>query len=251
MYHAFIFLPLYNGLVGLMDALPWIDVGMAVILFTVIVRLIIFPLSKNAILTQVRMKEVEPEANKIKLEYAKDKQAQGMKIMELYKSKGIRPFSGVLLLIIQLPILLALISVFYKIIPTIDHSLLYPVVLDHLPATLKTNFLGFMDLTKPSLILSVITAVIQFFQMHFSLASRQQRAVTAQNKAAGKAPAPDLAGSMNTQMKFFLPVIAFASTYWIIPVKFPQAASVIAIYWSVSSLFTLGQEIYIRKRHLK
>jgi membrane protein insertase Oxa1/YidC/SpoIIIJ len=52
-------------------------------------------------------------------------------------------------------------------------------------------------------------------------------------------------------MKYFLPLIAFASTYWIIPAKFPQAAAVIAIYWSVSSLFTLGQELYIRKRHLE
>ena len=104
MYNTFIFKPLYNGLVGLMDLLPWIDVGIAVILFTIIVRLIIFPLSKNALLTQVRMKEVEPEANKIKAEYANDRQKQGLKVMELYKSKGIKPFSGVLLLIIQLPI---------------------------------------------------------------------------------------------------------------------------------------------------
>lgn len=249
MYHQFIFLPLYNGLVGLMDLLPWIDVGIAVILFTIIVRLIIFPLSKNAILTQVRMKEVEPEANKIKAQYATDKQAQGLKVMELYKSKGIHPFSGILLLIIQLPILLALISVFYKITPTIDPTLLYSFI--HVPMA-KPLLLG-LDLTKPSLILSLITAVIQFFQMHYSLASRQQRTATALNKQqnpGAKNPA-DLASSMNNQMKYFLPLIAFASTYWIIPAKFPQAAAIIAIYWSVSSLFTLGQELYIRKRHLE
>jgi YidC/Oxa1 family membrane protein insertase len=163
LYHEIIFQPLYNGLVGLMDLLPWIDVGLAVIIFTVIVRLIIFPLSKQALITQVRMKEVEPEANEIKAKYAKDKQAQGLKVMELYKSKGIHPFSGVLLLIIQLPILLALISVFYKIIPNIDTTLLYqPFIYDpHASATL----LG-LDLLKPSLILSLVTAVIQFFQMH-------------------------------------------------------------------------------------
>jgi YidC/Oxa1 family membrane protein insertase len=237
-YHEFIFRPLYNGLVGLMDLIPWIDVGIAVVIFTVIVRLIIFPLSKQALITQVKMKEVEPEANKIKADYAKDKQAQGLKVMELYKSKGIHPFSGVILLIIQLPILLALISVFYKIIPTIDASLLYSFI--HVPLA-KPSLLG-LDLTKPSLILSLVTAVIQFFQMHYSLASRQQRATP-------KSSTPNMANAMNTQMKFLLPIIAFASTYWIIPVKFPQAAAIIAIYWSVSSLFTLGQELYIRKRH--
>ncbi len=246
LYHQFIFLPLYNGLVGLMDLLPWVDVGIAVIIFTIIVRLIIFPLSKSALVTQVKMKEVEPEANKIKADYADDKQTQGLKVMELYKSKGIHPFSGVLLLFIQLPILLALISVFYKITPTIDPSLLYSFV--HMPDA-KPYLLG-LDLLKPSLVLSLITAIIQFFQMHFSLASRQQRAANTQKSPSSKGSTPDLASSMNTQMKYLLPILAFASTYWIIPARFPQAASIIAIYWSVSSLFTLGQELYIRKRHL-
>ena len=55
---------------------------------------------------------------------------------------------------------------------------------------------------------------------------------------------------MNSQMKYLMPVLAFASVYWIIPAKYPQAATIIAIYWSVSTLFTLGQELYIRKKHL-
>jgi YidC/Oxa1 family membrane protein insertase len=233
-----------------MDFLPWIDVGIAVILFTVIVRLIIFPLSKSALLTQIRMKAVEPEAVAIKAQYSTDRQTQGLKLMELYKSKGIRPFSSIVLLFVQLPILFALISVFYKIIPTIDPTLLYSFV--HVP--IVKPFLFGLDLVKPSLILCLITAVIQYFQMHYSLASRQYRDTIAKN--GGKAPIPtdfasSMSNSMNTQMKYMLPVIAFVSTYWLIPVSFPQAASIIAIYWSVSSLFTLGQELYIRKKHLK
>jgi membrane protein insertase Oxa1/YidC/SpoIIIJ len=51
-------------------------------------------------------------------------------------------------------------------------------------------------------------------------------------------------------MKYMLPVLAFVSTYWLIPARYPEAASIIAIYWSVSALFTLLQELYIRKRHL-
>lgn len=249
MYNTFIFKPLYNGLVGLMDLLPWIDVGIAVILFTIIIRLIIFPLSKNAVLTQVKMKEVEPEVNKLKAQYANDRQAQGLKVMELYKSKGIKPFSGILLLIVQLPILLALISVFYKIIPKIDPTLLYSFI--HVPV-IKPFLLG-LDLTKPNIILALITAVIQYFQIHYSIASRQHREMIAKN--GGSLPttadfASNMANTMNTQMKFMLPAIAFVSLYWLIPVQFPQAASIIAIYWSISSLFTLGQELYIRKKHL-
>jgi YidC/Oxa1 family membrane protein insertase len=251
MYNQFIFLPLYNGLVGIMDLIPGVDVGIAVIIFTIIVRLILYPLSKSALLTQVRMKEVEPEANKIKAQYANDRQTQALKVMELYKSKKIKPFSGVLLLIIQLPILLALISVFYKIIPTIHPELLYGFL--HVPMSSPT-LLG-LDLTHKNLILALLTAVIQFFQMHYSLASRQQRTMalnaprTPGNKG-DKLDTTQFANNMNTQMKFMLPIIAFASVYWLIPARFPQAAAIIAIYWSVSSLFTLGQELYIRKKHL-
>ncbi|MEI8327890.1 MAG: YidC/Oxa1 family membrane protein insertase [Candidatus Taylorbacteria bacterium] len=248
MFHNYIFLPLYNGLIGIMDILPGIDVGLAVIIFTVIIRLILFPLSKSSVLTQVRMKAVEPEANRIRAQYATDKQTQALKIMELYKEKKVKPFSGILLLIIQLPILLALISVFYKIIPTIDPTYLYSFI--HVPVV-KPTLLG-LDLTSKSLVLAIITAIIQFLQMHFSIASKQAAATgSALANKGGKPDSAQMANMMTTQMKWFLPIIAFASVYWIIPATYPQAAAVIAIYWSVSSLFTLFQEIYIRKRHIK
>jgi YidC/Oxa1 family membrane protein insertase len=240
-----IFTPLYNLLVGIIDFIPGIDLGVAVIVFTFIVRLILFPLSKNSILTQVRMKSVEPEVNKIKSQYANDKQLQAVKTMELYKQRGIKPFSGILLLIIQLPILLALVSVFYRIIPDIHAELLYPFI--HVPIALKASLFG-LDLTHKSLILSIITGIIQFFQMHFSLASRQMKPT---NVDPNKQDMASAMTSMNTQMKFMLPVFAFISTYWLIPARFPQAAAIIALYWSVSSIFTLLQELYIRKKHLK
>jgi YidC/Oxa1 family membrane protein insertase len=248
MYNQFIFLPLYNGLVGIMNIIPGIDVGVAVIIFTCIVRLILFPLSKKALLTQVRMKSVEPEANKIRLEYANNKQEQAMKIMALYKERGIKPFASILLLIIQLPILIALISVFYKIIPNVQPDLLYSFISDpHASATLFG-----LDLTQKSITLALITAVIQYFQLKYSVAARQQKDMADKTlKDGGKLDsASQMANSMNTQMKYILPVLAFASVYWIIPSSFPQAASVIAIYWSVSSIFTLVQEIYIKKRHI-
>ncbi|MFA6295638.1 MAG: YidC/Oxa1 family membrane protein insertase [Candidatus Paceibacterota bacterium] len=248
MYHNFIFLPLYNGLVGIMDLIPGVDVGVAVIIFTCIVRLILFPLSKSALLTQVRMKDVEPEVNRVKAQYSADKQVQAMKIMELYKEKKIKPFSSILLVIIQLPILFALISVFYKIIPTIDQTLLYSFI--SVPDVTPTLF-G-LDLTSKSLVLALVTAVIQYLQLRYSVSAKRQELASANTiKSGGQLDtAAQLAGSMNKQMKYFLPVLAFASVYWIIPASFPQAAAIIAIYWSVSSLFTLIQELYIEKKYI-
>lgn len=249
MYHTFIFIPLYNGLIGIMNLIPWIDVGMAVIIFTAVVKLILFPLSKASLLTQVRMKDIEPEVNALKAKYSTDKQEQAKKIMELYKEKKIKPFAGVLLMFIQLPILFALISVFYKIIPTVNVDLLYQFY-PFFPAPLNPDFifLGIFDLTHKSLVLALITAGVQFMQMHYSPAMKQNKdaPVPAGNDMAGQ-----LQRSMGKQMKYTLPVLAFASVYWIIPSSFPQAAGIIAIYWITSTLFTLFQELYIRKKHMK
>ncbi|MCX6715551.1 MAG: YidC/Oxa1 family membrane protein insertase [Candidatus Taylorbacteria bacterium] len=262
MYNEIIFRPLYNGLIGIMNLLPWVDVGIAVIIFTVIVKVILYPLSKSALLTQVRMKEIEPEATKIRSQYANDKQLQAQKVMELYKLKKVKPFSGILLLIIQLPILFALISVFYKIIPTIDTTLLYDFI--SVPV-LKTMFLGIFDLTRPDspvfyvlflgfkvtsgLILGLATGFVQFFQLKYSLASQTQ--ASAPQKKSGVPDMANIASSMNTQMKYFVPILAFASIYWIIPATFPGASSIIALYWMTSSLVTLLQELYIRKKHIR
>jgi len=245
MYNTFIFQPLYNGLVALMN-IPGIDMGLAVIIFTVAVRFILYPISKSALLTQVRMKEVEPELNKIKSQYANDKQLQAKKMMELYKEKNIKPFSGVLLLLIQLPILFALIYVFYGVVPVVKPELLYSFI--QVPVA-HISLLG-LDLTGKSLILSLLTGVIQFFQLHYSLASHQTR-LAAKNGAKPGTSTADMMANMNNNMKFFMPVLAFASVYWIIPSQFPQAASIIALYWSVSTLFTLAQELYVRKKLLK
>lgn len=244
-YNELIFRPLYNGLVGIMDIIPGIDLGIAVIIFTVVVKLLLFPLSKSALLTQVRMKEVEPETNKIKKQYANDRQAQALKIMEVYKSRGIKPFSGILLLLIQIPILLALVSVFYKIIPEIHPEFLYSFV--SVPM-LNTMFLGFIDLTIPSIYLAIATGVFQFLQLKYSLASIQTTPI---DKSPSSRSSPeDLASSMNKQMKYIVPLLAFASIYWLIPSQFPQASSIIAVYWMTSSLATFLQELVVRRKYL-
>ena len=248
MYNQFIFLPLYNGLVGIMNIIPGIDLGVAVIIFTCVVRLILFPLSKKALITQVAMKNVEPEAAKIRAQYASNKQEQALKIMELYKQKNIKPFASIALLFVQLPILFALISVFYKIIPDVKPELLYSfMAVPNVSATLFG-----LDITGKSFILALITAVIQYLQLKYSVTARQQQDMADKVlKSGGKLDtASQMANSMNSQMKYMLPVLAFVSVYWLIPASFPQAASVIAIYWSVSSIFTLFQEIYIKKKHI-
>src|SRR4051812_37884353 len=129
MYHTFIFNPLYNGLIGLIDLFPWMDAGIAVIVFTIVVKLILFPLSKKAIVTQVRMKDLQPEIDKIKETYKNDKQTLGLKTMELYKANKVNPLSSFVQLIIQLPILWALYRIFVNSgLPVVNHEYLYSFI---------------------------------------------------------------------------------------------------------------------------
>lgn len=230
LYNTAIFNPLYNGLVGLMDIFPWMDAGIAVIVFTIIVRLVLFPLSKKAIVTQVRMKELEPELNRIKEATKDDRQGQALKIMELYKSKGVSPFSSFFVLLIQLPIIFALYSIFiHSGLPVVNTTLLYSFV--HVPM-INMNFLGLIDIGAKSIFLAILAAVAQYFQLHFSLASV---------KPSGNAQM-DMAHNMTKNMKYIFPVIVFLISY--------KISAVVALYWTVSSLFTLGQELVVR-RHLK
>jgi YidC/Oxa1 family membrane protein insertase len=215
-----------------MDVFPWMDAGIAVIIFTIIVRLILFPLSKKAIVTQVRMKELEPELNRIKQAMKDDKQGQAMKVMALYKEKKVSPFSSFLVLLIQLPIIFALYSIFINSgLPKVNSALLY-----HFVGTpiIDMNFLGIIDIGAASIMLALVASVAQFLQLHYSIS-----AMPTSNNTPGSIMDP--MQGMIKHMKYFFPIMVFFISY--------NISAVVALYWTVTSLFTLGQELIVR-RHL-
>ena len=124
-FNTFFYHPLYNGLVFLISAVPLADVGIAIIALTVLVKLLLFPLSRKAVRTQLIMKELEPELKTLKEKYKNDKQQQARKVMDLYKEKGVNPFSGIARILIQIPIILALYWVFFRGgLPEVNEELL-------------------------------------------------------------------------------------------------------------------------------
>src|ERR1044072_8129409 len=102
-FHAVVYNPIYNGLVFFVGAIPTHDVGIAVILVTIIVRLVLYPLSRTAIKTQIKMKEIAPEVEEIKKKY-KTSEEQGRATLALYRERDVHPFAGFFLMLIQLPI---------------------------------------------------------------------------------------------------------------------------------------------------
>ncbi len=232
LYHHIIFNPLYNILVGIFDVFPWVDAGIAVILLTLIVRVILYPLSKKSVLTQVRMRQIAPMLEKIK-EENKNPEEQAKKTLALYKEQGVNPFSGIFLILLQLPVIWALYRIFLHAgFPSVDASLLYSFV--HVPELIKIEFLGLFDITKKNAILALLAAATTYYQLHL---------------ASGKMPAPssknsfgnDLAKSMQTQMKYFFPILVFFIAY--------KISGVIALYWLTTNLFTIAQELWIQKKY--
>lgn len=225
-FHTFFYQPLYNGLILLIDFLPWFDAGVIVILFTIIIKAILFPISRKSLRAQQKLKSLEPEIAGIK-EKIKNQQAQAERIISLYKENGINPFMSIFLAFIQFPIIFALYFIFAKSgLPSIDTAILYSFV--GVPQSLNMMFLGILDVTKNSLFLAILVGASSFLQMRLSLPA----------PAAG-AQENELAKSMRVQMKYVLPVMMGFFAY--------QISSAVSLYWITSNLFTIGQEVLVRR----
>ncbi len=226
-FSTLFYIPVYNALIYLIDKMPGYSAGLAVILLTIIIRFVLFPLSKSSIRTQILMKKIDPEVQKIK-EQEKDKQLQAQKLMALYKDKGINPFAGFLLLLIQFPILIGLYNVFRSKLPDIDSSILYSFVnSDFVPSMV---FLG-INLLERSWVLAVLAVITQFIQINLALPKSV--------KPKESSFQGDLAHSMNMQMRYVLPLIMF-------PIAL--ISSVVALYLVTSNIFMIFQELFIKRK---
>ncbi len=233
-FHTVISEPLYNGMILLMDTLPFLDAGVIVIIFTIVVKIILLPLSIKASKAQLQMRGTEKDLQAIKEKYKDNKEQIGIKTMEYYKEKGINPFSGILILIIQIPILIGLYRVFLVSgLPEINTSMLYSFV--GVPESVDMMFLGLINISKKSLILALLAGITTFYQVKIASGSN--------NKSDSPVQQSDMAKAMSTQMKYFLPVLMTFVGYTV--------SSAIAIYLVTSNVFAIVQEIYIKKRYHK
>jgi YidC/Oxa1 family membrane protein insertase len=234
-FNAVLYKPLYNLFIGFIGSFPWIDAGIVVILFTLLIKLVLFPLSQKSVRSQIEMKKIQPEIDEIKLKYKDNKQEQALKTMALYKEKKINPFSGIFLTLIQLPILIALYMVFYKGgLTNINTEILYSFV--RVPDQINKFFLGLFDITQKNTILAVVVALGQYLQIKFTMPSiKKVEGAKKDSSFQG-----ELAKSMNMQMKYVMPVFMFFVAR--------SFASLVSLYLITSSIFAIGQELYMRKK---
>ncbi len=225
-YTEVFYKPVLNGLLYLTSALPKNDLGFSVILLTVILRLIMFPLTHKMIHTQRKMKEIEPELKKVQNE-KKNKEEQGRAVMEIYKKHGINPFSGFLNILVQFPLLFAMYRVFYIGIPFKSEEVYNFLTV---PEHINVMFLGLINLSQPNIILAGLAAASQFFQVKLAMPPKSNEAGS--NMSTGV--------MMQKQMLYMFPVLIF-----LIGFSLPSA---VALYWTTMNVFAIVHEAIVRNR---
>jgi len=233
-FYTILYQPLFNALLALYIYIPGHDFGIAIIVLTLIIRILLFPTSIKAVKSQRSLQKLQPQIVEVQKKYKNDKEKQAKEILALYKREKINPFSGLLLALIQLPILLALYRVFWGGLNPKGLASLYTFIAN--PGHINPLFLHLIDLSKPNMVLAVLAGLTQYFQTKMLLPPSPPTVV-------GQSKEPDFAQAMQKQMVYFFPIFTV-----IILVNLPSA---LGLYWVVSGLFSIGQQYAIFKKHGK
>lgn len=230
--------PIFNGLMLLYHLFG--DFGLSIIVLTVIIKLILFPLTLQQLKSMKATQALQPQMAEIRKKYAKDQQAQMQAMQSLYKEYGVNPVAGCLPLLIQLPVLYGLFYALNNVLKVKEqtaaaiNALLYPFV-PHFTRFPDVNLNWFtwinpawhISLANPdhSLILPVLAAVATFVQLRMS-----------QPKTAPGTPSDPSTQSMR-MMQYVMPFVTF-----FFGLSFSAG---LALYWTVSSSFQAVQQYFV------
>jgi YidC/Oxa1 family membrane protein insertase len=257
-FTTFIVQPIFNLLVLIYSLLPGHNFGLAIILFTILVRILMWPLIKKQLHQVKKMRKVQPELKKIKKAAGGDKRKEQVMMMELYKERGINPFGQIGILLLQIPILLGLYLGLQKVLKDPDQiiSFAYPALQDfswlqQLSDNIKqfdATLLGVVDLTKaalgpegfylPAFLIVTASAIVQYYQSK-QLApndkdARGLRAILRDAKEGKQADQQEVNAAMARSTRYLLPALVFIFTI--------QLPSALSLYWLVSGLVALVQQ---------
>jgi YidC/Oxa1 family membrane protein insertase len=234
MFEELLIKPLYNGFIYLVGIMPAGDVGFAIIVLTLLLRAVFYPAFAASIRTQMGMAAAQGELDEINKTYKDKPEEKARLTLELYKKKKIRPFAGIIALLVQLPIFIALYFAFFREgLPHVAQNLLYPFV--PVPQVINTHFLGFIDLLTPhNIALSVLVALLQYGVAHIS---------TARTKASLDAMPKEkqMAQRMQQNMMLYM----FPALMGFIAYSLPAA---VGVYFVATNIVSIVQELVIREQ---
>ena len=256
--------PIFNLLMGLYAITPGHDFGVAIIIFTIIVRFLLYPLTRSMLHQSKAMRKLQPELVRIKKQSKGNKQAESLAMMELYKKHGVNPFRSIGILIIQLPIFIALFQVIqifttnraqieqftYGFMANLDP--IKEILAD--PASFNEKLFGFIDLTQSAfsngqinfflVLLAVIAGITQYIMSKQTMPQvenkRRIRDIMAEAAEGKTADQSEMNAIVMQRMSKVLPFFMF-----FIMVTVPGA---LALYYAVSNLVAVGQQAYLLRQ---
>ncbi len=258
MFTTLIAQPIFNLLVAIYALLPGHNFGLSIIIFTILIRLLLWPLVKKQLHQTKAMRKIQPELKKIKQQTKGDRQKEALLTMELYKERGIKPLASIGVLLLQLPILIALYSGLSRVIkdPHQLHDFAYPFLqnlswMQHLNENIHlfdSTLFGFIDLTKaalsaggvywPAMALVLGSVFIQYYQskqlMPQAKDARKLRVILKEAGNGKQADQSEVNAAVGRGMLYFIPIMIFFFTV--------SLASALSLYWLVGGLIAFGQQ---------
>ena len=186
--------------------------GLAIILFTILVKVLLLPLTIKQTKSTKAMQDIQPKIQEIQTKYKDKPEKQQQEIMKIYTEAKINPLAGCLPLLIQMPILIALFSV-------LREPVTYGVFADQSQfANAAKGFLWIKDLTTPDYILAILSGATTFLMQTLMMPKDQQQ------------------GSM----KIMTYVMSAMMLFW--GFSFPAG---LTLYWTIGNLFAIAQHYLI------
>jgi YidC/Oxa1 family membrane protein insertase len=255
--------PIFNVLVTIYSIVPGHDFGIALILFTVLIRFAMWPLVKKQLHQTKVMRQIQPELAKIKQRAKGNKQAEAQLMMELYRERGVNPFSSIGLLFVQLPIFIALFAVVRLITEggqtiakyTYDFLEQLPGIQDAIAGHFNHMLIGVIDLTKhatapgsetywPLLIMAVIAGGLQYIQSKQLLPQpkekRKLRDMLKEQAAGKQVDQAEMSALMTGKMVWLFPILTFMVSVYL--------AGALVVYLLTTSLVAVIQQNTVLKK---
>jgi YidC/Oxa1 family membrane protein insertase len=224
MFNTLLTQPIFNTLIFLYNNIG--DFGVSIILLTIIIRTILAPLFYKSFKNQTLLQKLQPEIQKIQHDHKDDREEQARRMLELYKQHKVNPFSGFLLILVQLPVLIAVYRVFYLGVTSETLKNLYPFVSQ--PEVVNSTFLGLIDLSNKSILIVVLAAVFQYVHGRLTLPKIKKGEPETQ------------AVKISRKMIWIGPILAVVILF--------NMPSAVGVYWLTTTLFSLAQQLYINKK---
>src|SRR5665213_1221734 len=266
MFTTFIVQPIFNLLVLIYALLPGHNFGLSLIIFTIVIRLLLWPLLKKQLHQAKAMRSLQPEIKRVKQAAKGDRQKESQMLMELYKERGINPFATFPTLIVQPVILIGLYSGLRRVISN-PHNLVtfaYPRLqhlswmkqLSHNIHLFDNTLFGLVNLGRsaagtahggvywPAMVIVLGSAIAQYYQtkqlMPDDKEKRSLKAILKDASGGKQADQGEVNAAVGRSTRYLLPVMIFLFTV--------NLASALSLYWLVGGIVAFIQQSIVLRR---